>query len=150
MPNPSQILKVLPSERFAQILAASPKSFREELFRKAGVRVKADAFSLSSAPKNQLRTEKLLQALHEGVDVGEDVFEEVIRNYLYTRRSMLADALDHLKIQHDQGLTEADLTFLDDLPKDKRLELRQLLEAKYDRSDVELYLRFMNLEAKDG
>jgi hypothetical protein len=135
------------SDRFATILAASPKAFREDLFRRAGVRVKGNAFSLSSAPKNQVRAEKLHEAIKNGLDLGDDVLEELIRNYLYTRRPMLADALNHFSVKNDNGLTEEDLSFIDNLPPEKGQELRALLEAKYDKEDVELYLAFMNIKS---
>jgi hypothetical protein len=148
MVSPIEIVKQMTPDRFAQILAASPKNFREELFRKAGIRVKGGgAFSLSAPPKTQLRTAKLLSGLAEGeVLLEDDVFEEVIRNYLYTRRPMLADALDHLQVAHDNGLTDQDLSFLEELPVERRAALRKLLESKYERADVDLYLSFMNIK----
>lgn len=146
MASPTEIVRKMNSERFATMLAACPKAFREELFRKGGVRVKGNAFSISAAPKNQVRAEKLHEAIKGGLDLGDDVLEELVRNYLYTRRPMLADALDHLKVKNDNGLTDEDLSFIDDLPPEKGQELQKLLEQKYDREDVALYLTFMNIK----
>src|SRR5688500_1003801 len=101
MATSRELLTQLDPDRFGEVLAASPKKFREELFRRAGIRVKSGAFTLNTAPKNELRTQKLHTALKNGMDVGDQVAEELIRNYLYTRREMLADALDHFKIAHD-------------------------------------------------
>lgn len=145
MPTPLELLTHLDAERFAQLLAASPKKFREELFRRAGIRVKAEAFSLKTQPKNEVRTQKLMAALKDGIDVGDGVLEELIRNYLYTRRPMLAEALDHFKVQHDNGLTDEDLAFVENLKPEQGAELRAQLAAKYDAGDVDLYLAFMNI-----
>jgi hypothetical protein len=144
MPTPLEILTQDP-ERFQRIVAASPKKFREEIFRRAGVRVKAEAFSLKTQPKNELRSQKLLAALKEGADLGEGVVEELIRNYLYTRRELLADALDHFKVPHDNGLTDSDLDFIEKLKPEEGAQLRALLAAKHEASDVDLYLAFMNI-----
>lgn len=145
MATPTQIVRQMNAERFSTILAASPKTFREELFRKAGVRIKSNAFSVSSAPKNQLRTEKLHEAIKGGVDLGDEVLEELIRNYLYTRRPMLADALNHFSVKNDNGLTDEDISFMDKLEPEKGRELQQLLATKYAPEDVTLYLDFMNI-----
>lgn len=146
MATPTEIIRKLAPDRFANLLAASPKNFREDLFRKAGVKTKTNAFSLSAAPKNQVRSEKLHEAITGGLDLGDDVLEEVIRNYLYTRRPMLAEALDHFEVVHDNGLTDQDISFIEALADDKRAALRTRLESKFDRDDVALYFLFMKIE----
>lgn len=130
-------------ERFNEVLAASPKPFREELFRRAGIKAKGGAYSVKSLNKNKVRSKKLLDSLRNGFEMDEEVLEEVIRNYLYSHRSLLGEALDHFEIPHEEGLTDADLAFIDELPEEKSEALRSLLAAKHDPDDVELYLRFM-------
>jgi hypothetical protein len=68
MATPTEIIRKLAPDRFANLLAASPKNFREDLFRKAGVKTKTNNFSLSAAPKNQVRSEKLHEAITGGLD----------------------------------------------------------------------------------
>lgn len=145
MPTPRELLTHLDPDRFQQLISASPKKFREEIFRRAGIRVKADPFSLKSSGKSEMRTQKLHTALKEGLDLDENVLEELIRNYLYTRRAMLADALDHFKVPHDNGLTDSDLDFVQKLPPEQGRALREMLAAKHDGRDVDLYLAFMNV-----
>ncbi|MFO0723760.1 MAG: hypothetical protein U1E65_08270 [Myxococcota bacterium] len=146
MPTPTEIIRKLPAARFAALIAACPKNFREDLFRRAGVRTKTNTFALSAAPKTQVRAEKLHEAINGGLDLGDDVLEEVIRNYLYTRRPMLAEALDHFEVPHENGLTDQDISFIETLPTEKKDALRTRLEGKYDRDDVALYLQFMKIE----
>jgi hypothetical protein len=145
MSTPIEILSRLDVDRFAEIIAASPKKFREEVFRRAGIRAKTDQFSLKSTGKNEVRTQKLFSAIKEGADLGEGVAEELIRNYLYTRRPLLADALDHFKVPHDNGLTDEDLGFIEKLKPEEAQKLKDQLKAKHDERDVELYLAFMNV-----
>lgn len=147
MLSPIEVLTQLAPDTFAKVVSASPRKFREEIFRRAGVRTKRGAsFSLKSNSKNEIRIQKLQRALEDGADVGENLLEELIRNYLYTRRSMLGDALDFFDVPHDDGLTDSELEFLDDLDIDKGKELRDLLLSKHDDADVDLYLNFMNIQ----
>jgi hypothetical protein len=145
MPTPHELIAQLEPDRFQEILAASPKKFREEVFRRAGIRTKTGAFSLKTEPKNEVRTQKLLTAIRDGLDLGEGVAEELIRNYLYTRRAMLSDALDHFKVSHDNGLTDEDLSFVEKLNPEEGKKLRTELAQKYGDHDVDLYFAFMNI-----
>ena len=137
------------ADRFHEVLNASPKNFREELFRRANVRAKGGAFSLKSPNKNRVRAEKLLTKVKNGQGVGDDVLEEVIRNYLYTHRNLLGDALDLLGVSHDDGLTDDDLDFIAELPAERGPAMKSALAEKYDERDVDLYLRFMNIPGID-
>jgi hypothetical protein len=145
MATPTEIVRRLPTERFVAIITASPKAFREDLFRKSNVKVKGNAFSLAAANKNVVRAERLHQAIVEGLDIGDNVLEELIRNYLYTRRDLLAAALDQLGVTHDHGLTDQDLDFITTLEAAKATALREALEQRFDRTDVGLYLDFMRV-----
>ncbi len=138
-----EILREMNAERFHDVLSASPKIFREELFRRAGIKVKRKVTTLKSRNKNKLRAEKLLASLRDGNEIDGEVLDEVIRNYLYTRRTILIDAMEHFDVPHDEGLTDEDLTFIDELSEDKSTEVRELLAAKHGDEDVVLYLRFM-------
>lgn len=147
MATPTEIVRRLEADRFAALLGACPKAFREQLFRKSGIRAKGNTFALSSSSKTEVRAGKLLDAIKGGLDLGDDVLEEVIRNYLYTRRGLLADALDHFNVPHEGGLTDADLDFIEELPPEKSRELKTLLVQKHDPADVELYFAFMNIRS---
>lgn len=148
MATPTEIVRRLPVERFVALIAASPKTFREDLFRKGAVKVKGNAFSLAaSASKNQVRAERLHKSIVEGLDLGDQVLEEVIRNYLFTQRALLAAALDELGVKHDRGLTDEDLDFVSKLEPARAQALRAKLLTSFDAADVGLYLDFMNVPA---
>lgn len=145
MPTPTEIVRRMPADRFATILAASPKAVREQLFRKGNVKVKGNAFSVSQTSKNHVRAEKLHESIVGGLDLGDEVHEELIRNYLYTLRPLLAAALDELGVAHEQGLTDHDLDFITELEPARAAALRARLLEKFDPADVGLYLEFMNV-----
>ena len=144
MPTPNEILSRLSEERFEVIMAASPKKLREDLFRRAGVRPKAASPFALKTQNSGGRSQKLFEAMQSGTELPEELLEELIRNYLYNRRDMLADALDFFEVEHNDGLTDADLEFIESLAADKVAALRTRLSAKHDDEDIGLYLSFMN------
>lgn len=135
-------------ERIRHILGASPRRFREEMFNRLGIKSKgaaAKGFRLSA--KGDARAQRFLEVLGQQDAVPEDVLAEVVRNYLYSRRELLADALDFFDVEHNQGLTDHDLDFLEDLDEEKlRAVEAHLAEQGHDSEDVELYLRFMKMK----
>ena len=145
--SPNELLSTMSESYFTEVVAASPKKFREEVFRRVGIKSKTGgAFSLATNKKNEVRIKRLFQALQEGAALEDPVAEELIRNYLYTRRTLLADALDFFEVPHDNGLTDADLDFMAKLEKEKAAELRDRLAKAHPEADVDLYLRFMNIK----
>lgn len=132
-------------DRFSEVVGASPRKIREELYRRLGVKAKkSSAFAIKKSEDDD-RAKKLLAAIQNGESVADEVLEELIRNYLYVKRDMLGDALDHFQIPHENGLTDEEIDFLSELPKEKSAELKKLLLAKHSPADVELYFAYMNI-----
>lgn len=145
MATGSDILSKLEAEQFGEVLNASPKKFREEIFRRAGVKNKGGAFALKANGKTEVRVKKLRAAILEGFKLEDELADEVIRNYLYTRRPLLAEALDFLEVEHDEGLTDAELDFIQELAPERGTHLRDLLCRSHAEADVDLYMAFMNV-----
>lgn len=139
------LLVRLDADHFDAVVRASPKRFREEVFRRAGIRNRAGAFSLRSSSKTEARTRRLQETLGGQTALDDDIIEELLRNYLYTRRPLLAEALDFLEVAHEDGLTGEDLTFMKDLPAEKAGRLRDILCRNHETRDVDLYLGFMDI-----
>jgi len=145
MATANELLHTMDPDRFAEIIGASPRSFREELFRAAGVKAKSGAFRVKSASKSALKAKKLHASMKSGFEINDEVSEELIRNYLFTRRDLLSSALTALGVEHDQGLTDQDLdAVVENLEPAKTKELQQELSAAHQAADVELYMKFMN------
>lgn len=146
MATGSEILRTIDPELFDALLNASPKKFREEIFRRAGVKnVSGGSFAIKASGKTSARAKRLRAAILKGFDLTEEVSGEIIRNYLYTRRPLLAEALDFWEVEHDNGLTDAELDFIAELPGERGVHLRDLLLRNHDAGDVELYMTFMNV-----
>lgn len=146
MAAPNDILRKLDGDHFGDVVSASPKKFREEIFRRAGVKNRGGgAFALKSTGKNNARVKKLRKSMLEGFELEAEIAEELIRNYLYTRRPMLAEALDFFEVEHDEGLTDEELDFIQELPAERGQHLRDLLCRNHPEADVDLYLAFMDV-----
>lgn len=145
MTTARELLIEMPTEKFAEIINASPRNFREELFRSAGVKAKSGVFAVKSASKSTVKAKKLHDRVKGGFEIENDVGEELIRNYLFTRRDMLGAALTALGVEHDNGLTDEDLdTIVEELAPEKSKALKDELSESHNPFDVDLYMRFMN------
>jgi len=144
MTSANDLLHNMNSDRFAEVLGASPKNVREELFRAAGVKAKTGTFAVRSVNKNVVKAQKLHASMKGGFQINDELSEELIRNYLFTRRSLLGDALTKLDIEHDNGLTDEDLdVIVEELTPEQTEDLKAHLTEAHDDADVELYLHFM-------
>ncbi|MEE8410743.1 MAG: hypothetical protein V3T05_14175 [Myxococcota bacterium] len=142
------VVRTLSADKFAEVLAASSRKARETYFHRHGVRAPGGGRFSKPGAKNEARTAKLYEALQSESD--DEMAEEVLRTWLLTKRVMLAAALDHLGIEHNDGLTESD-----DLSKFEKLSARDAksliskLENVAPVEDVGIYLRFMGAKNVD-
>ena len=86
MSSANDLLQNMNAERFAEVLGASAKSFREELFRAAGVKAKSGAFAVGGANKSNIKAQKLHKRVKDGFEINDELSEEMIRNFLFTAR----------------------------------------------------------------
>ncbi len=150
MPNFTEILRSLSAEKFAEVLSASPRKSREVYFHRHGVRAPAQVSRMPRpGAKNEARTAALFEVLREQDD--DQMAEEILRTWLLGKRPLLARALDHLGIKHDNGLTDSD-----DVQRFEKLsgkELKSLakeLEAVAPKDEVAVYLKFMGAQDVDA
>ena len=131
-----------------ELLSASPRKLREEMFRRLGIKAKGrSGFKLAS--KGDARAGRFGEVLGSGVEIEEEMLDELARNYLFGRRELLGHALDFMGVEHNEGLTDSDLEFLEEMEAGKERELRELLSEKgHDAKDVDLYLALMRVGAK--
>lgn len=143
MPEYTEILRSLSTDKFAEIFSASSRKSREAYFHRHGIRAPSSGRGFAKpGAKNEVRMAQLYEVLQSTKD--EALAEEVLRTWLLTKRPMLAAALDHLKIPHDNGLTESD-----DVDRFEKLEpaevkvLTEQLTRVAPTEDVSVYLRYM-------
>ena len=143
----TDILCSVPAEKFQEIFSTSSRKARETYFHRHGVKASGAASRLPKpGAKNEERTAKLFDLLKDESD--DEMSEEILRSWLLTKRSMLAAALDHLGIKHDNGLTESD-----EIKKFEKLSggdikaLVKKLEGVAAKEEIAIYLRFMGTPA---
>ncbi len=142
------LLRALSAEKFAEIMGASSRKARETYFHRHDVRAPSGVRFVKPGAKNEARTAKLFDVLKQEAD--DELAEEVLRTWLLTKREMLIAALDHLSIEHDNGLTESeDLDKFEKLSAKEAKGLLTKLDGIATRDDVAIYLKFMGTPAVD-
>lgn len=144
--NPTRytdIVRAMSKEKFVEILGVSSRTSREAYFHRHAIKAPPSGRGFTKpGAKNEARAASLYDVLQERVD--EQVAEEILRTWLLGKRPMLAAALDHLKIEHDNGLTESD--DVDRFEKLSAAEVKDMMKAltKVAPADeVKAYLKYM-------
>lgn len=148
---PSKLIDTMDDSYFAQVLSACPRRARETLFTRFGIakaKKKASALLPSKDPERIRRLQLAIGQLSAEDEQGQQLSEELVRVYLMTRRSLLGQALDGIDVNHDDGLTDADLDGFAELDDEALASLRSSLAGDHNPSDVDLYLRFMGADIK--
>lgn len=143
---PIDIVRDISETKFAEMFAVNPRSVREALFSRLGIKAQTRRIGIRTSAKNTERIHILYERL-----VGRDskmereLASELIRNWLYTQRPLLADTLGHFEIKHDNGLTDTEIDFFEKLDADQVRQLCELLVPRYGVEDVALYLRYVKV-----
>lgn len=144
MASLKELLSAQGPERIQALLSACPRRAREEVYRGLKIKGRAPArgFRLKSSTDN--RADQFYERLTQDEGIPDDLLVELVRNYLFSCRGLLADALTFLDVPHKDGLTDNELDHLKELPAEKGAALATHLEEKgHEKADIELYLQFM-------
>lgn len=132
------------AETFQDVIASSPRRIRETLFGRLGIKAKKRGLGIQVHGKQEERTRKLHERLKQGTTKQEnDLCEELVRNWLFTKRPMLKATLDHLGIENDNGLIEQEPTFFQELEADKVKAMWSSLTESFPAEHVRIYLEFV-------
>ena len=145
-----EIVRGLSEEKFAEIFLASSRSARETYLHRHGIKSpKKSSRVLRAGQKNELRMKALFKALMD-IDDNEMV-EEILRTWLLGKRSLLAGALDHLGIEHNEGLTDSD-----DIERFEKLSAKEVqvlaseLSGVAEADEISIYLKYMGAQDVDN
>jgi len=134
-------------DTFAEVISASPRKIRETLFARMNIKAKKQ-IGLKVHSKLEERTKKLHDRLKQSSSEQENrLCEELMRNWLFTKRPLLKATLDHLGVKNDNGLVDEDPTFFKEFTGDKVKELKGVLAASYPEEHIKLYLKFVGVPA---
>jgi hypothetical protein len=149
VPQFTELIRTISADKFGEIFAASSRQARETYFHRHDVKGPKKTNRIPKpGEKNQQRIAELYEVLKETDD--DEMAEEVLRTWLLTKRQMLAAALDHLGIPHDNGLTESnDVSRFEKLSGKEIKQLAHKLGDVAPREDVALYLKFMGAQKVD-
>ena len=141
---PSQLIREMPEEFWSGAGCLSRRS-RETLLLLLHPESPKTALLLPGKTRRILALRELAGVGDEDGN-GQQLAEELIRVYPMGKRSLLGAALDELGIDHQDGLTDAELDGISELDADAAQALASTLSQTYDPLDVMLYLRFMGAE----
>jgi hypothetical protein len=152
--NPSQIIGAMSEERFAELMARSPRQVRETLFNRLAIKARG---SKSIVPKPHAKNEERIKKLHAklaevrpSAKNEQELCAELLRNWLQHKTPMLCAALDHFGITHHNGITEQEIDFFETLESAKAKELATHLLARFNAEEVAVYLRFLKVPHLNG
>lgn len=135
---------------FAEIMSCASRKVREVLFAQMSVKAKKKGLTLKVHGKRDERVRKLHERLKVASGTREnEICQELIRTWLYTKRPMLKSALDFLKVPNEDGLVDTELDFFADLTLDQVLSLKSHLETQFLSEEVKIYLNFVNVAHLD-
>ena len=147
--NYMEIVRSLSDEKFGEIFSASSRQARETYFHRHGIKApKKSGRMLRAGEKNALRIKALYKTLMDKED--REMVEEILRTWLLVKRSLLAAALDHLGIEHNEGLTDSDdIERFENLSVKEVQEMVGALSDVADRDEISIYLRYMGVKNLD-
>jgi hypothetical protein len=135
-------------DTFAEVISASPRKIRETLFSRLNIKAKK-TLGLKVHGKLEERTKKLHDRLKQATtDQENKLCEELMRNWLFTKRAMLKATLDHLGVKNDNGLVDEEPEFFKQLTADKVNELVAMLKNEHPVEHIRLYLAFVGVPAE--
>lgn len=148
MPQYSSIVRSLNAEKFSEILSTSGRKAREVYFHRHSIRSPKTSGIPKAGAKNEFRTNALFAALQKRDD--EELSEEMLRTWLLTKRELLSAALDHLKIEHKDGLTDSDdVSRIEKLTGKELQDLAGALKKIAPEDEIAIYLKFMGAQGVD-
>lgn len=138
-------------DTFAEMVQSSPRKIRETLFQRLGIKAKK-TIGLKVHAKAEERTKKLQEKLKTATSEQENrLCEELVRNFLYTKRPLLKATLDHLGIKNDNGLVDEEPTFFQELSAEKVKALVDHLRGQgFPVEHIVTYLRFVKTPHLDA
>lgn len=140
------MVAAMSEDTFGEVISSSPRKIRETLFARMNIKAKKQ-IGLKVHGKLEERTRKLHERLKGAQTTQEDkLCEELVRNWLYTKRPLLKTTLDHLGVKNDNGLVEEEPAFFKELSVDKVKELVALLKKdNHPDEHIKLYLAFVGV-----
>jgi len=145
-----ELVTKISESKFQEVVASAPRRIRETLFGRLGIKAKKRV-GLKVHGKLEDRARKLHERLKSGSSKEEnDLCEELLRNWLFTKRPLLKATLDFLEIENDNGLVDEEPTFFEELEADKVKDIFTHLKGEgFDGEEVFIYLAFMKVPNLD-
>ncbi len=145
----TQIAAKLSDEMWKAVYGKSSRKVRnmlEGMFSKAKGKSKKKGGMVSLKSKNRDRAHlEVRQGMLE--EENEQLCEEVFKTWFMAHQSLLEDSLDYFGIAHKNGITDDELTAIEEATAEKLNEFLSHMEEKgHKLEEVSLYLAFVQAE----
>ncbi|MCP4498379.1 MAG: hypothetical protein GY822_00225 [Deltaproteobacteria bacterium] len=137
-------------DKFIEVVSSAPRKIRETLFGRLGIKAKKRV-GLKLHGKLEDRSRQLHARLKEGKSSEEnDLCEELLRNWLFTKRPLLKATLDYLEVKNDDGLVDEEPAFFQELAEEKVAAMIEYLKGEgFAGEEIYVYLAFMSVPHLD-
>ncbi len=141
-----EIIERLGEDKFAAIFNGLTRKMRTMLESMFVKKRKGRLVSLKSRKKDRPQAaKKVWLGLQD--ESGNQYADEILRAYFFERRELLKTALDFFEIPNEDGITNQELTALEQADAETLRTLFDALVSKeFDPLDIALYLVFLKTE----
>jgi|GEM_PF-656324 len=142
------LIGMIDPEKFVDIYYTSTRKLRnmvEGLYHKKIKKGSGRKVSLTST-KDRV---EIANSVQHGILAAMDEYmgEELLKAWLYTKRPMLTTALDFFGVEHEDGLTDKDLSAFEKAEVETLEKLIKELQAKECLiEDIAIYFQFMHID----
>lgn len=144
--NSTAIIAHISDQTFAEMIRCCSRQVRETLLTRLGIKAKNSGVTLQLGQKREEQVRKLHEKFKQSDSKAElDVCQEIIRNWLYTKRPMLKAALDFLGVPNQDGLVETELDFFKDISEAQAKSLFEHISKDFAPEHVWIYLNFVEV-----
>lgn len=144
--DPIALISQTSEQTFSNMIASCSRKVRDTLCARLGIKSQASGVTLQLGKKREEQVKKLHEKFKNSDSKAEsDVCQEIIRNWLYTKRPMLRATLDYLKIPNQDGLVETELDFFKKMSESEANAVFQHISQQFEPEHVWIYLNFVEV-----
>lgn len=144
--DPIALISQVSDQTFSSMIASCSRKVRDTLYARLGIKSNISGVTLQLGKKREDQVKKLHEKFKNSDSQAEsEVCQEIIRNWLYTKRPMLKATLDFLKIPNQEGLVDTELEFFKNMSESDAKAVFEHVSQQFEPEHVWIYLNFVEV-----
>ena len=144
--DPIALISQVSDQTFSSMIASCSRKVRDTLYARLGIKSNISGVTLQLGKKREDQVKKLHEKFKNSDSRAEsEVCQEIIRNWLYTKRPMLKATLDFLKIPNQEGLVDTELEFFKNMSEEDAKAVFEQMSEQFEPEHVWIYLNFVEV-----